>query len=316
MISLYCLMIVDRERRLCMWKKLMSINVVLLFAFALLNTPTFAKQECANVNVSYSTEREVSIEGNASLIKGTTQHCYKAYFDGIETQNVVWEVKGTTSENTRIDEGGFLTVGVEEEASQFELIAYSANQTSNYSTNTISLIDKSYVIAEVLSEKLPTTTQTLPYGTTESDLHKMFSKWNAYELTFHTNDEKIYQIPISEATYSSTDIKSDENGVIQPGTFTVYFEPKLPYVLVEFDDTIHTDYDQKTNLSGDHTLVTTFTIDGDQKTTQQSNTVVKGTAKAEESNAMYAIMILLAGSLSILCLCKVIHNHKRHNTIK
>ena len=217
-----------------------------------------AAESSRTTTVGYTADNSnvnISIKGEEQVIKGTAHHVYEAIYEKQPT-SVVWSIKGATSADTRIDESGSLIVGVDERADEIEIIAYSTIDPSKSATQKVKLIEKTYTIVEIEKKK----DITVPYGTTETQIKKQLDKNESFKVTIKTNDGKTYVIEVDQAVYYSIQDVVQPDGILKEGEFQVVYDLIMPYLTINFDDTIKFDYEKDTNVIGETTTDVTVTV--------------------------------------------------------
>ena len=209
----------------------------------------YASSGTGSTTIGYTADAssiKMEITGEAEVIKGTTGHPYHLSGDGNET-SAIWSIKGATSKNTKIDAGGFLTIGVDETADEIKIIGYSVENPDRFAEYTVKLVEKTYTIVDIEQKN----DITMPYGTTEDQLLSKLDEDNIFDVTVKTNDGKTYVISVGEGVLYSDEAVVQENGVLLPGTFKLNYELTLPFIQIDYDETIVTDKNKDTNIIGD-----------------------------------------------------------------
>ena len=207
-----------------------------------------------------ATSIKMEINGEIEVIKGTTGHPYQLNADGNET-SAIWSIKGATSKNTKIDAGGFLTIGVDETADEIEIIGYSAENPDRFASYKVKLVEKTYTVIDVEKKK----DITMPYGTTREELLKKLGENSEFEVTIKTNDGKTYVIMVDQGMVHSDEAVVQENGVLTSGTFKVDYKLLLPFLKIDYDETMITDKSKDTNIVGDAVTSIMVTIKDAEK---------------------------------------------------
>lgn len=254
-----------------------------------------ATQSSGTTTIGYTTEglnMNISIKGEEQVIKGTSNHAYKAFYEEQPT-SVVWSIKGATSPDTRIDEGGNLIVGVDETAEVIEILAYSTINPAKSASMKVKLIEKTYTIIDI--EKKDDI--NVPYGTTEKQITDRLDQNNKFKVTIRTNDEKTYVIYIDQAIYYSIQDVVGDDGFLKEGKFQVIYDLIMPHISINYDDTIQLDYEKDSNIIGETTTSITVTVLGktadDKKPVQKPNKPdkpIKGPVTGDDTNATAYLM--------------------------
>lgn len=284
-----------------MRKKVTSIFMITCLLAVGITTPIQAAESTKDVIVSYESNRALSIQGKKEVIKGTANHSYKGFFEDIEA-DVIWSIEGATSKNTRIDEGGFLIVGVDETSDKIQVSATSKNNPDNQATLEVILIEKTYTTVSV--EKKDDI--TMNYGTTENELVNRLGEYKTFQVTIKTNDEKVYVIDVNQASFHSKDDVVDANGIVKEGSFDVIYNLILPHLQIEYDGTITTKTSEKTNIIGKASSSIKVTIVNRGEPVKPSVPVnpIKGPNTGDTTNPIMNIMVGGVALLSLLLLWK------------
>lgn len=205
--------------------------------------------------ISDSSSIKMDIEGEVEVIKGTAGHPYHLTADGKEV-SAVWNIRGATSKNTKIDAGGFLNIGVDEKATELEIIGYSAENPNRYATYKVKLTEKTYSVVNI--EKKPDL--TMPYGTTEEQLLNKLEAYNTFQVTLKSNDGKTYVIAVDRAFIYSDEAVIQSNGIVRKGSFKINYELIMPFVQIDYDGSVYTDKNGISNITGDKITGITVTI--------------------------------------------------------
>ena len=241
---------------------------------------------------------KMEISGEIKVIKGTTGHPYQLSADGNEI-SAVWVIKGATSKNTKIDAGGFLTIGVDETADEIEIIGYSTENPNRFASYKVKLVEKTYTVIDVEKKN----DITMPYGTTEEELIKKLSENSVFEVTVKTNDGKTYVITVDQSVINSDEAEVQENGVLKSGTFQVNYKLLLPFMQIDYDETILTDQSKDTNIVGDAVTSIMVTIkDAEKPITKPStdnNKPVSGTVSSPNTGDETTMFPYLLGMAAL-----------------
>lgn len=226
----------------------------------------------STTNIGYTADHsnmDLKILGETEIIKGTAGHQYtlNAYDKEIPA---VWTIKGATSKKTFIDAGGFLNVGVDETATEIEIIAYSTENPDMFETHKVKLIEKTYTVVNVEKKN----DISMPYGTTEKQLLDKLEKYDTFQVTLESNDGKTYVIYVDQALIHREDDIIQENGIVRKGSWKINYDLVLPYIQIDYDGTVYTDVNKETNITGDATTSVMVTITGDDPVPPKGDTTV------------------------------------------
>lgn len=254
---------------------------------------------------------QMEITGSDEVIKGTDGHDYHLTADGNEV-SAVWVIKGATSDNTKIDEAGNLAVGVDETATELEIIAYAAENPNRFAVYTVKLVEKTYEIVSIEKKE----DINLPYGTTKDQLENELEKNDTFQVTIESNDGKTYVIDVDRSNFTIGDDMIDANGVVKKGQYDISYELILPFIQIDYDGTVYMDKAKDTNITGNAKTGITVTIadngggdpntDNDTpKTGDTGQTNDNGPKTGDMMNiGRYLMLISAAGIMLIVTLVK------------